>query len=66
MNLSISHDRQDETIEAKVLWFRSLTIEERMDIFTEFTEFLLAINPDLMKKKDVQPIKGRIQIISLP
>jgi hypothetical protein len=30
---SISHDRQEETPEAKALWFRSLSITERMEMF---------------------------------
>lgn len=63
---SISHTFQDETIEAKTRWFRSLPISERMDLMVEFIELALAVNPDLMEKKDATPVKGRIQVIAKP
>ena len=31
-NPSISHDRQEETPEAKARWFQSLSMSERMDL----------------------------------
>ncbi len=64
MNRIISHGRKLETIEAKVKWFRSLTMAERMEIFCEFTDLCLAINPNIRKKIETKPIKGRIQVIS--
>lgn len=60
----ISHDMDEETIEAKVRWFRSLTLEERMETFCNFTDLALDLNPDLPEKKDAQPIKGCVQILS--
>ena len=60
----ISHDFEDETIESKTLWFRSLPLAERMEMFCEFTELALFANPDLMEKKDAEPVAGRIQVIS--
>jgi hypothetical protein len=36
MNPSVSHDRKEETIEAKTILFRSLTLAERMDMFCAF------------------------------
>ena len=64
MNLKISHDRSDETIEAKVKWFRSLSLPERMDMLCNFTDIALELNPQLQDKKYAQQIKGRIQILS--
>lgn len=62
---SISHDREEESPEAKARWFRSLSMEERLLHFDEFTEMLLALDPDLMRKKDAQPVPGRIRVLSL-
>ncbi len=64
MNSKISHDRSDETIEAKVKWFRSLSLPERMDMLCNFTDIALEINPQLQDKKYAKQIKGRIQILS--
>ena len=64
MNSQISHDRNDETIEAKTKWFRSLNISERMDMLCAFTDVALELNPQLPDKKYAQPAKGRIQILT--
>ncbi len=63
MNGGVSHDRERETMEAKVRWFRSLTIEERMELLCAFTDLALAVNPSLAKKKDAQPTGDRIQVL---
>jgi hypothetical protein len=64
MNANVSHDRNEETIEAKTLWFRSLTLEERMEMLCTFTELLLAANPTIAEKKDAELIKGRVRVLS--
>ena len=64
MNSQISHDRNDETIEAKVKWFRLLSLSERMDMLCAFTDLALELNPQLPDKKYAQQTKGRIQILS--
>jgi hypothetical protein len=61
---TVQHDRKAESIEAKVRWFQSLPVTERMDIFCEFTELALSVHPKLKDKRDVKPIAGRIQILS--
>ena len=66
MTFGISHNMEDETMQQKVRWFSSLTPEERWRIFGEFTEMILAINPDIVKQKRAEPIPGRIQVITLP
>ena len=63
---SISHDRTDESTEAKVKWFRSLTIEERIDYLNFITDMVLENNPDMMRKKHVEPISGRLLILTAP
>ncbi len=64
MNTNISHNRDDESIEAKVEWFRSLSIEERMDLLCFYTDLALEFNPEIMEKKDDQPFDRRIRILS--
>jgi hypothetical protein len=44
---NISHDIIEETIEAKVRWFRSLPLSERMEMLCNFTDLALELNPDL-------------------
>jgi hypothetical protein len=66
MTPTIRHDRQQETIEAKTLWFRSLSIAERMEILCGFTDLALSANPRLKDRKHAQPATGRIQVLSMP
>jgi hypothetical protein len=60
----ISHNINDESIEAKVRWFRTLPLTERMEMLCNFTDLALELNPDLAGKKDAQPTKGRVRILS--
>ena len=60
----ISHDRREESMEAKVRWFRSLPIAERMAVFCSVTDLALSVNPALLEKRNAQPASGRIQVIS--
>jgi uncharacterized ferritin-like protein (DUF455 family) len=64
MTGAISHDIRDENLEAKARWFRSLSLEERMDVFVAFTNLILENNPDIMKQKYVRPASERIRVIS--
>ncbi len=66
MKPTISHDRKEETFEAKVRWFKSLTLSERMEMLVAFTDLALEINPKLQDKKDAEQIKGSVQVISKP
>ncbi len=61
---SISHDRSEETPEAKVRWFQSLSLEERMEILCAFTDLILTINPRIVEAKDAQQTQRRIRILS--
>ena len=64
MNSKISHDRNDETIDAKVKWLRTLNLSERLDMRCTFTDFALELNPQQPDNKYAQQTKGRIQILS--
>jgi hypothetical protein len=64
MSGTVSHDRKDETIEAKTRWFRSLPLSERMEMLCTFTDLALTLNPNLPDLKDAQQTKRRIRILS--
>lgn len=64
MDASISHDRKDESIEEKTRWFRSLPIEERMDMLCSFTDLAMTVNNHLQEAGRAQQTSGRIQVIS--
>ena len=64
MSNIVSHDREEETIEAKVRWFRSLPLPERMEILCSFTDLALELNPTLSDQKDAQQTQRSIQILS--
>jgi hypothetical protein len=61
---SISHDHNEESMEAKAHWFQSLSIEQRAENLCLFTDLILAVNPKILEKKDVKLIEGRIQVLS--
>ncbi len=64
---SISHSHEEETPEMKARWFQGLSVEERMEVFCSWTDFILAVNPGIMeKKKHAEPIPGRVQVLELP
>jgi hypothetical protein len=63
---NISHKRQDKSIEAKAKWFRSLSIEERMEIFCEFSDMILENNSNIVNSKNAKPTAGRVQVLSIP
>ncbi len=64
MDKSISHDRREESIEAKARWFQSLSLSERMDLLCSFTDMILNVNPKIMEQKDAQPIPGRVRVLA--
>lgn len=66
MTPAIRHDREQESIEAKTRWFRSLSMTERMEILCCFTDLALSVNPRLKDRTRAQPIAGRIQVLSAP
>ncbi len=65
MDNLISHDRSEETPEAKVRWFQSPSLEERMELFCQFTDMILAVNPKIAGQKEAKPILGRVVALSI-
>ena len=63
MEFGIAHSFGEETIEAKTLWFKSLSLQERMDLFVNFTDMILSINPKIAEKKDAQSVEGRVLVL---
>ena len=64
MQPAISHDFEDETLEAKARWFQSLTLNERMEMLCSFTDMILSVNPRMMEQKDAKSITGRVLVLS--
>jgi hypothetical protein len=64
INGYVSHDRREETPEAKTRWFRSLPMSERMDLLCAFTDLALTVNPALADRRNAQSPAGSIQVIS--
>jgi len=64
MTITIGHDRNQESIEAKARWFRSLSMADRMEVFCSFTDLALSVNPELKDRNHAQPIAGRVQVLS--
>jgi hypothetical protein len=64
MNKTVSHNRDEETPEAKARWFQSLSLSERMDMLCFFTDLILDNNPDIADRKDAQPTTGRVRVLS--
>jgi hypothetical protein len=63
MELTISHDRQQETPEAKARWFQSLSLAERIEFLCTTTDLVLENNPQVLKRKQAQPTSGRACIL---
>lgn len=64
MPFVVTHEfQEEETLESKALWFQSLSIEERMELFCEFTDLILETNPQILKTNDAQPISGRVCVL---
>jgi hypothetical protein len=62
----ISHDREEESPEAKARWFQSLSFEERMELLCEFTDLVLENDPGVAEREDVEPSPGRVRVLSVP
>ncbi len=66
MKGSVSHDRAEETPEAKARWFQSLSFEERARLLDEFTELAFALNPHIADRKDAEQTRKGVRILRLP
>ena len=64
MEFTVSHDRQQEQLEAKAQWFQSLSLAERMEFLCSMTDLVLENNPQVLKRKYAQPTSGRVRILT--
>ena len=64
MQPHISHDLQDEMLEAKTRWFKSLSIEERMEFLCNLVDMILEVNPHFIERLYAQPITRNICVLS--
>ncbi|MEP6963659.1 MAG: hypothetical protein ABI995_16395, partial [Acidobacteriota bacterium] len=63
---SISHDREVETLAAKARWFQSLSLDERMEYLCSMTDLILENTPQVVERKHVEPVAGRIRVVRSP
>jgi hypothetical protein len=56
----------NKLLEAKALWFQSLTLEERMEYLCWITDLVLENNPRIAQHKNAQPAAGGIRVITGP
>ena len=66
MKPSVSHDRAEESLAAKVRWFQSLSLEERMDYLVMMTDLILENNPGILEVKNAELPKGCVRIVRRP
>lgn len=60
----VSHDRAEETMQAKARWFQSLTRQQRMELLCEFTDLAVSANPRILEQKDAEPVAGCVRVLS--
>jgi hypothetical protein len=41
-----------------------LTLDERMDLLCWFTDMVLSANPSIREQSDVEPVAGRIRVLT--
>lgn len=63
MLTSISHDRADESMEAKARWFQTLSIEERLEFLCELVDMALEVRPQLAEPADATCAEGSLRIV---
>jgi hypothetical protein len=62
----ISHDRSEESDDAKAVWFQSLALEERMQLLVEFSDLVFQNGVRKREPVSAESTSGRIRILSLP
>jgi hypothetical protein len=66
MEPKVSHDWAEETLLAKARWFQSLSVEERAELLCEWTELAFAVDPDIADRRDAEPTRAGVLILSRP
>ncbi|HFE67483.1 MAG TPA: hypothetical protein ENJ93_09505 [Chloroflexi bacterium] len=60
----VSHDREEESIEGKARWYQSLSLDERIELLCQYTDMILAVDPNIVEQKNAQSVKGRVLVLS--
>jgi len=66
MRAAASFDWVEETPEAKARWLQSLSMQERMELFCEYTDLILAVNPHIADAKNAEQTGDDIRILTCP
>jgi len=66
MKGSVSHDRRQETVEAKARWFQSLPRTARMELLCFYTDLILENNPTIMEKRDAEQASRGVRVLAKP
>ena len=57
---------EQETLEAKAEWFRTLSPAERYDHMLRSLRFLCKLNPGLLERDDDRRASASVRVITLP
>jgi hypothetical protein len=64
--VSVCYSLTEETMEAKVEWFASRSISERLEALSEMFELAVQLNPGLQAGIDDRPTSATIQVLEFP
>ena len=65
MEAGVVHGWENETLEAKVAWFRTLSVAERLAVLDEYYRLAVALCPKLREGRDVEPSETPVRILAL-
>jgi len=63
MRHGISHDFADHSIEAKALWFRELSMEERLALACEMGELAVSQHPDMPERRHAPTVRPGARVL---
>ena len=64
MEYTVSHSLLDESLLAKAQWFKSLTLQDRMDYLCDFTDLVLENRPSMKELSIAQSTSQRVRVLS--
>lgn len=60
---TVSHDRSEETMAAKVRWFQTLSVEERLEYLCALADLALEVRPQPMEPADAAHATRSLRIV---
>jgi hypothetical protein len=66
MTSNATPHRQFDSIEAKTRWFRTLSVEERIEWLVREVEAALAADPGICERNLPEEVPGKVRILRLP